>query len=75
MDDKTKSEIARLIRQMLLPQPEEEQDETYEKIGRLSPDPDWSNYIFHSSEFYDEAEDLDVEGVVEKIASYKPIIL
>jgi hypothetical protein len=71
----TKSEIAYLIRQMLSQISEEEQDAVYEKIGRLSPDPDWSIYIFHSPEFYDEAETLDIEGVVEKMAVYKPIII
>lgn len=75
MDDETKSEIARLISQMLSQKTEEEQDAVYDKIDQLSPDPEWSKYVFHSSEFYGEAENLDVKEVVEKIASYKPIIL
>lgn len=75
MDDEKKSEIARLISQLLSQKTEEEQDEVYDKIDQLSPDPEWSRYVFHSSEFYDEAENLDIEAVVEKIAAYKPIIL
>lgn len=75
MNDDTKAEIARLIHQMLLQNTEEEQDAVHDRIERLSPDPEWSKYVFHSSEFYGETEKLDILGVVEKIAAYEPIII
>ena len=54
---------------------EEKQDEIYEKISQISPDPEWSDYIFVSFEFYDNQNNLNIDAVVEKIFSYKPILL
>lgn len=75
MNDDTKSEIARLIRHMLEQKTEADQDAVYERIDKLSPDPEWSAYIFHSSEFYGETDQLDVQSVVEEIGDYKPTFL
>ena len=54
---------------------EENELAIYNKISHLSPDPEWSDYVFHSDEFYREDGTLDIDAVVEKIFSYKPIQL
>ncbi|BCS88466.1 hypothetical protein PSDVSF_17080 [Pseudodesulfovibrio sediminis] len=43
-------------------------------VSDLVPDPAFSDYIFHSSEFYEE-DILDIDRVVEKGFDYKPIAL
>ncbi len=48
-------------------------EEIVTEINSLSPDPSWSNYLYHSEEFVNDDETLNVIGVVEKILSYKPI--
>jgi len=54
---------------------EEEQNKFYDEISKLSPDPYWSDYLFHSNEFFKSQEDFDVQGLIDKMFSYKPILL
>lgn len=54
---------------------EKRTDEIFEEMNRLSPDPEWSNYLFHSEEFVGTGDVLLVEDLVNKILAYKPIIL
>lgn len=54
---------------------EKEQDLFFDEISILSPDPNWSDYIFHSDEFNKPCGDFDIDGFLEKIFSYNPILL
>lgn len=50
-------------------------EEIADRINFLSPDPHWSDHIFHSEEFISESGALLLEELIEKIQSYKPIQL
>ena len=54
---------------------EDESVSVYLKIKDIAPDPECLDYIYHSNEFYNEHGELDVDSVVEKCFSYKPIVL
>ncbi|MEM6781364.1 MAG: bacteriocin immunity protein [Pseudomonadota bacterium] len=60
---------------------EQTEDDLVLKINRLSPDPEWTDYIFHSDEFVitvDEQNnkvEFDYIALAEKVFSYKPIAL
>ncbi len=54
---------------------DEREEEINSALDEICPDPEWSNYIFWSNDFQDSTGDLDVDAVIEKIFSYKPIQL
>lgn len=70
-----KMQMKCLIKALLQAKGESAQDKIYDELRLISPDPEWSDYIFHSSEFYDENEELDIDKLIEKVFSYKPIQL
>ena len=72
---KTRAELIKLISELLTIKGEEEQDTIYEVISNSVVDPQWSDYLFHSDEFVTDDEEINIEGLVDKILSYKPIIL
>lgn len=45
-------------------------DEIFQRLEKISPDPNISDYVF-----YPEGEELTAEEIVEKVFSYKPILL
>ncbi|MBU1003143.1 MAG: hypothetical protein KKE73_11565 [Proteobacteria bacterium] len=54
---------------------EEEEGAVWMMIRELVPDPYFMDYIYQTDEFIDENDELDVDGVIEKGFSYKPIAL
>ncbi|MEM9989944.1 MAG: hypothetical protein AAF723_10540 [Pseudomonadota bacterium] len=76
-ESEKKKHIKRLIKKLLFDHSigEDTQDNILEKIETLSPDPEISDYIFHSDEFWNEDDDFDIDGVIDKAFSYQPIIL
>lgn len=50
-------------------------EEIVERINFLSPDPHWSDHIFHYEEFISESGELLLNNLIEKILNYKPIHL
>ena len=68
---------AALIAELLSRKADEaREDEIFAEMDKICPDPEWSDHIFHSSNaFLLEDGTFDVEAVVKKIFSYKPIIL
>lgn len=70
--EKIKSLLAQLISAKLS---EEEEERVFQEISILSPDPEWSDYVFHSDEFEGSNGDFDYDAFVGKIFSYKPIQL
>ena len=54
---------------------EAREEEIIQELNQLSPDPNWSGYIYHSNEFVNEDDTLDVVSLVQKILSFKPIQL
>ncbi len=49
--------------------------EILEVLDKISPDPAYLDYVFQSDEFYDEDDNLDIDGVVKKVFCYQPIQL
>lgn len=45
------------------------------RISQLSPDPEWSDYIFYSDEFFDSHGNLDVDRLIAQMAACRPITL
>ncbi|MFV0622652.1 hypothetical protein ACBY01_01395 [Sphingomonas sp. ac-8] len=50
MDPGAKTELEEKLRRLLRVGDESAQDELHAEIGRLSPDPDWSDHVFQSNE-------------------------
>ena len=46
----------------------------FDILNKELPDPSWSDYIFHSSEFFNYQES-DVDGFLNKVFEYKPVLL
>lgn len=70
-----RQQISELLPRLVNSQSEEEQDELFQRISILSPDPGWSDYVFHSKEYETETGELKIDEVVEKIMSYRAILL
>lgn len=74
-----KAEIPRRIKDLLyelVDIPEDEREEQiFEEMNKLSPDPSWSDYIFHSDAFLKDDDSIDIDAVVSKIMEYKVINL
>lgn len=70
-----REQVAQLIKDLLSARDEAEQASIAAQLDNISPDPNWSDHIFHSMEFYDQDDVLDIEAVVNRIFSYKPISL
>lgn len=45
------------------------------EVDKLSPDPEWSQYIFWSDDYIDEDDQFLMDDFLDKIFSYKLIIL
>ena len=52
---------------------ESRSEEIADFLNKHSPDPNWSNYLFHSEEFIGENETLLVEKLLDYIFAYVPI--
>ena len=75
---KTRQELIILMNefsQLIQSGSEKEQEDMFEALTNGILDPEWSNYIFHSDKYCSEHGGIMVEAVVDKILSYKPIIL
>lgn len=72
----SKKELADALERLLCSKlTEKESDELFCQISKNTLDPDWSDYIFHSTEFVRADETTDVEAVANKILAYRPIRL
>jgi hypothetical protein len=72
---KNEDEIKILIEKILFKDISyQEREEIGERLNKIIPDPQWSNYIFYSDAFFKD-EIFDYEGFIKKIFSYNPIIL
>jgi len=70
-----REQVAQLIEDLLSSNNEAEQASIAAQLDKVSPDPNWSDHIFHSMEFYNEEDVLDTVAVVDKIFAYKSIKL
>ena len=77
MNEEEKKALAKQLILKLLngPSTDSENNKIAEELRRIVPDPDLTEYIFWSDEFYDEEENLDIDAILEKAFSYKPIAL
>lgn len=76
LTDKKRKDLKMLIEKLVFGSlSEKEGDKLFEKIDSISPDPNWSRYVFHSVEYYDENDNLLIDKVVDKIGEYEPIKL
>lgn len=67
--------VADLIERLIASRIEEEQAAISVELNEICPDPQWSDYIFQSTDFYGPDDFLDIEAVTEKIFEYQPINL
>jgi len=75
-DCKVKERVYDLIHKLVsVPETKIEEDGLFQEISSLVPDPEWSDYVFHSNDYYCVDGKLNIEDVVEKIFSYLPKIL
>ena len=73
--EEKKEKIKELIIELLAVPTDEREEIISEKLDKLSPDPYYSDYLFHSSTYEKSNGEIDIDAVVEKIFSYKPIQL
>lgn len=45
------------------------------EIDTISPDPAWLDYIYQTDDYLDEDGNVDVDALLRKVYSYKPISL
>ena len=76
MDNPRKKErMKELVLELLSIPDEEREDAILEELDTLSPDPAYTNYIFHSNEFINTDGEFMIDEYLEKVFSYKPIAL
>ncbi len=54
---------------------EDRETEILYRLDSISPDPEYIDYIFHSDEFFNCNNQLDMEALIQKVFNYKPINL
>lgn len=54
---------------------EKEEVDLKEKINKVSPDPNWSDYIYQTDAFVSADGAFNIDDVLDKIFSYRPIRL
>lgn len=54
---------------------EKEEADLIEQINRISPDPNWSDYIYQADEFVSADGAFNIDDVLDKIFAYRPIRL
>jgi hypothetical protein len=71
-----KSELRKLLLELWDVPDENRVDTIFELVNQLSPDPEWSDHIYHSEEYVNKSDgSLKIEELIEKILNYKAIIL
>lgn len=54
---------------------EEEEDNALFFLKKIVPDPAVSDYIYHSSQFYSDNGELNIDAIINKAFKYSPIAL
>lgn len=71
----TKEDFKNLVKELLTSPSESRSDEIMEKLDVISPDSEFSDYIFYSQEFELADGNFDIDGLADKVFSYKAIQL
>lgn len=67
----TRAALRALLAELIAGEGSEQQmDETFEAISRISPHPEWSDLVFHSAEFVRD-DGTDLEGLVDRICAHQ----
>lgn len=74
MED-TRKEFKELVLELIKVPDEAREAEVISRLDEISPYPEYSDYIFHSDEFYIGENEFDIEGLTEKVFNYQPIKL
>lgn len=64
-----------LIRLVSMDASEKEEADLIEQINKISPDPNWSDYIYQTDEFVSAHGAFKIDDVIDKIFAYRPILL
>ena len=75
MSEQLKSEFKTLVLELIEVPSEDREEIICERLDQISPDPSYTDYIFHSQEFENEDGTFNINGLAEKVFSYKPIYL
>ena len=75
MDELLKSEFKKLVLELIEVPSDDREEAICERLDQISPDPSYSNYIFWSDDFQNEDGSFDINGLADKVFSYKPICL
>ena len=70
-----KPEFKKLITELLEEPSADRECEIMVRLGTISPDPNYPNYIYNSEEYENKDGTIDVEAVTEKVFKYEPILL
>ncbi|MDQ8195652.1 hypothetical protein QEH59_14555 [Coraliomargarita sp. SDUM461004] len=75
MNADQESKFRALIDELMGIPDEDREQEIVLEINSLSPDPNWSDYIYQSDEYMKEGDVLDLDRIVAKIKEHKVIRL
>ncbi|BCA63118.1 hypothetical protein HMP09_2352 [Sphingomonas sp. HMP9] len=64
-----------LIRLVSMDVSEKEEDGLIGQINKISPDPNWSDYIYQTDAFVSADGAINIDDVLDKIFAYRPIRL
>lgn len=70
-----KDKFKELVTELLSVPTEEREAEILEYLDSLSPDPEYLDYIYNSTDFCDSEGSVNVNAVAEKVFNYKSIQL
>ena len=74
-NEETKNKVKLLITELLEVPSEEREEIILVELDKLSPDPGYTDYLYHSCEYEKTEGEIDIDAVIEKIFSYKAIQL
>lgn len=74
-NEEIKNTVKALIVELLEVPSEEREAIILRELDKLSPDPSYTNYIYHSNTYEKDNGEIDLNALTEKIFSYKPIQL
>ena len=70
-----KAKVKSLLEEIVDCRDDSRHDKILEELDRISPDPCHIDYIFQTDDYYENDGSINMDAVVEKIFSYKPIRL
>lgn len=70
-----KAEFIALVGELLQLPGEEREAEIFERLDQISPDPAYSDYIYHCDDYCLDDDSMNINKLAQKVFSYQPLII